>query len=195
MPSTRLLAADERAPKAAIYGLNQAGRHTQELEEAWIVSALVREDGLSQPETAELLGRHKSWVCRRLAWLERLCVEAQAELRLGVLTAGLARQLTRLPVGNQAALLTAARRAALTTVEVQGVIESIQGKGCFISENNSPFKKQVREKLLLKEVDSAVVTAHHLQVGRDEFLALVKERLDFFERKAAQTEKQPKENP
>jgi GntR family transcriptional regulator len=83
---------------------------------------------------------------------------------------------------------------AYAELESQGVIQTIQGKGCFLSENNSPFKKQVREKLLLKEVDSAVVTAHHLQVGRDEFLALVKERLDYFERKAAETVK-PKENP
>jgi GntR family transcriptional regulator len=83
---------------------------------------------------------------------------------------------------------------AYAELEGQGVIESIQGKGCFLSSNNSPFKKQVREKLLQKEIDSAVVTAHHLQVGRDEFLALIRERLDFFERKAAQTEKQPKEN-
>ncbi len=83
---------------------------------------------------------------------------------------------------------------AYAELESQGVIQTIQGKGCFLSENNSPFKKQVREKLLLNEVDSAVVTAHHLQVGRDEFLALVKERLDYFERKAGETEK-PKENP
>ena len=83
---------------------------------------------------------------------------------------------------------------AYAELEGQGVIESIQGKGCFLSNNNSPFKKQVREKLLQKEIDSAVVTAHHLQVGRDEFLALVRERLDFFERKAGQTEKQPREN-
>jgi GntR family transcriptional regulator len=81
---------------------------------------------------------------------------------------------------------------AYTELESQGVIQTIQGKGCFLSENNSPFKKQVREKLLQKEVDSAVVTAHHLQVGRDEFLALIRERLDFFERKAAE---KPKENP
>jgi hypothetical protein len=27
--------------------------------------------------------------------------------------------------------------------------------------------------------------AHHLQVGRDKFLALVKERVDYFERKSA----------
>ena len=52
------------------------------------MQALVREDGLSQVEAAELLGRHKSWVCRRLALLERLCAEAQAELRLGLLSVG-----------------------------------------------------------------------------------------------------------
>ena len=39
-----------------------------------------------------------------------------------------------------------------------------------------------------KEVDEAVVTAHHLQVDRDTFLALVKERLEHFERKAAAKE-------
>ena len=83
---------------------------------------------------------------------------------------------------------------AYTELESQGVIQTIQGKGCFLSENNSPFKKQVRDKLLLKEIDSAVVTAHHLQVGREEFLALIKERLDLFERKAGQTEP-PKDKP
>lgn len=74
-------------------------------------------------------------------------------------------------------------------LESQGIIESIQGKGCFLSGNNSPFKKQVRQQLLLSEIDSAIVTAHHLQVGRDEFLAAVKQRLDFFEERAGQTEK------
>ena len=53
--STRLLEVDERLAKAAILGLNQTGRRTQEWEEAWIVHALVREDGLTQVEVAELL--------------------------------------------------------------------------------------------------------------------------------------------
>jgi len=74
---------------------------------------------------------------------------------------------------------------AYAELESQGVIETIPGKGCFLKENNTPFTKQVRQKLLLKEVDEAVVTAHHLQVDRDAFLALVKERLDHFERKVA----------
>jgi hypothetical protein len=77
---------DERSAKAAVYALNCVGRQPQELEEAWIVQALVREDGLSQVETAELLGHHKSWVCRRLALLEKLCHEAREDLRLGLLS-------------------------------------------------------------------------------------------------------------
>ena len=72
---------------------------------------------------------------------------------------------------------------AYAELENQGVIETLPGKGCFLKENNSPFTKPVRQKLLLKEVDEAVVMAHHLQVDRAAFLALVKERLDYFESK------------
>jgi hypothetical protein len=43
---------------------------------------------------------------------------------------------------------------------------------------------------LLKEIDEAVVTAHHLQVDRETFLTMVKERLDFFERKVAAAEEE-----
>ena len=56
----RRIEADEHTAKAAIYGLNGAGGWTREIEEAWIVHALVRDDGLTQVEVAELLGRHKS---------------------------------------------------------------------------------------------------------------------------------------
>ncbi|HKI68927.1 MAG TPA: GntR family transcriptional regulator [Verrucomicrobiae bacterium] len=76
---------------------------------------------------------------------------------------------------------------AYAELESQGVIEIIPGKGCFLKENNSPFTKTVRQKLLLTEVDEAVVTAHHLQVDRETFLSLVNERLDHFERKVAES--------
>ena len=72
---------------------------------------------------------------------------------------------------------------AYAELESQGVIETVPGKGCFLRENNTPFNRQAREDLLLKEIDEAVVTAHHLQVGRARFLALAAERLDYFERK------------
>jgi len=121
--SARRVEVDERGAKAAIYGLNCVGRRTQELEEAWIVSALVREDGLSQVEVADLLGRHKSWVCRRLALLEKLSVEAREDLRVGLLSSFAARQLTRLPAGNQPEVLAVARRESLSTDELRGVVD------------------------------------------------------------------------
>ena len=121
--SARLMVADERTVKAAIYGLNRAGGRTRELEEAWIIHALVREDGMTQVEVAELLGRHKSWVCRRLALLERLGDKARDELRVGLLSPTTARQVVRLPQGNQAEVLDAMRREALSGAEVKGVVD------------------------------------------------------------------------
>jgi GntR family transcriptional regulator len=84
---------------------------------------------------------------------------------------------------------------AYAELESQGVIETVPGKGCFLKENHSPFTKAVREKLLLKEIDEAVVTAHHLQVNRDAFLKMVEERLDYFERKSATSEEPSTKTP
>ena len=72
---------------------------------------------------------------------------------------------------------------AYAELEGQGLIETLPGKGFFLKQNNSPFNGEARQRLLLTEIDEAVVMAHHLQVDRDKFLALVKERLDYFERK------------
>jgi hypothetical protein len=146
--SARVVEADEATAKAAIYGLNRTGAQPNELEEAWIVHALVREDGLTQVQAAELLGHHKSWVCRRLALLERLCAEAQAELRLGLLAPTLARQLARLPVGNQPALLLTARRQSLTAAETRGVIDLLRGAS---PEQEQFLLQQPREALLQAE--------------------------------------------
>jgi ParB-like chromosome segregation protein Spo0J len=121
----RLMEVDEPTAKAIILGLNGIGGRMKELEEAWIVQALVREDGLSQLQAAELLGRHKSWVCRRLALLERLAEECREDLRVGLLSPTMARQLTRLPAGNQVEIVAAARREQLTAAEVHGMVDLI----------------------------------------------------------------------
>jgi ParB-like chromosome segregation protein Spo0J len=57
------------------------------LEEAWVVRALYRDDRLNQPQIAQLLGRHKSWVCRRLVLAEGLTDGVEASVRLGLLSA------------------------------------------------------------------------------------------------------------
>jgi GntR family transcriptional regulator len=76
---------------------------------------------------------------------------------------------------------------AYAELESQGVIETIAGKGCFLRTNNSPYKKEVRRRLLTGEIDEAVVQAHHLQVSKDEFLRLAEERFDSFQEKRVRT--------
>ena len=74
---------------------------------------------------------------------------------------------------------------AYAELESQGIVETQPGKGCFLKANHSPFTKGVRDKLLEKEIDEAVVTAHHLQISREAFMEMVNERLDHFGRRAA----------
>jgi hypothetical protein len=86
-----------------------------ELEEAWVVRSLVRICKLRQLEVADLLGRHKSWVCRRLQIAEQLDGAVQDDMRLGLLSASVAREVVRLPRGNQAAAAEAVRTHGLTS--------------------------------------------------------------------------------
>ena len=78
---------------------------------------------------------------------------------------------------------------AYAELENQGVIETVAGKGCFVRAGNSPFTKTVRVELLTQEIDGAVTQAHHLRVGKAEFLRLAEERFDAFDNQRARTEK------
>ena len=81
---------------------------------------------------------------------------------------------------------------AYAELESQGVIETVAGKGCFQREGSSPFKKDVRRKVLAESIDQAVVHAHHLQIDKDEFLRVAEERFDALAQKrtrASQGEK------
>ena len=77
---------------------------------------------------------------------------------------------------------------AYAELESQRVIETVAGKGCFVRATSSPFKKDVRLKLLAQVVDDAVVQAHHLQITKSEFLRLADERFDAFEQKRTRAE-------
>ena len=71
---------------------------------------------------------------------------------------------------------------AYAELESQGVIESVAGKGCFMRTQRSPLRKEARLELLTRDIDGAVIQAHHLQVEKPEFLRLTEERFDAFER-------------
>ena len=72
---------------------------------------------------------------------------------------------------------------AYAELERQGVVETVAGKGCFVRAQSSPFRKDVRRKLLAETIDDAVIHAHHLQIGKDDFLRLADERFDALEQK------------
>src|SRR5579862_5796183 len=67
---------------------------------------------------------------------------------------------------------------AYTELENLGVIETQAGRGSFLRDNQSALKKDVRRKLLARDVDQTIVQAHNLQVSREEFMKLIEERLD-----------------
>jgi GntR family transcriptional regulator len=72
---------------------------------------------------------------------------------------------------------------AYAELESQGVIETLPGRGSFLKENQSALRKKVRRKLLIEDIDQVIVQAHHLQVPHDEFLELIRERLDVLDDK------------
>jgi ParB/RepB/Spo0J family partition protein len=112
----------ERACKAAIIQLNRSGRSINEMEEALVLQSLHREDGLAQIEIAALVGRHKSWISRRLSLVERLSEEIRADIKLGLLSVSVGRELAKLPRGNQRAAADAILKHRFSIRDVEKLI-------------------------------------------------------------------------
>lgn len=72
---------------------------------------------------------------------------------------------------------------AYSELENLGVVETQPGRGCFLRGNNAALRKEVRRRLLIVEIDQALVQAHHLQVSRKELLELIHERMAALEEK------------
>ena len=102
-----------------------AGAQLTELEVAWVVRSLHREEKVSQPQIAQLLGHDKSWVCRKLALAEGLTDGVTASLRLGLLSATTCRELCRLPRGNQDEVAQAVTQRGLTTRQTAGLVDAL----------------------------------------------------------------------
>lgn len=120
-----LAAVDAVEAKLRLVALHERGRGLSEIEEAWLVRALYRDDKLSQSQIAARLGRHKSWVCRRLMLVESLDAELSAQVRLGLLAARAAVALAALPRGNQAAAAAVVIRRGLTVHQAERLVTEI----------------------------------------------------------------------
>ncbi len=104
---------------------SNVGTGLSELEEAWLVQSLHRQDKLTQPQIGQLFGHHKSWVNRRLMLVESLCEDAQTAVRLGLLSATSARELCRVPRGNQAEVARVVTRRGLTKRQTVQLVDAV----------------------------------------------------------------------
>lgn len=118
--------------------------------------------------------------------------QVKAAAASGVLRAGEPLPSIR-PLAEQLRVNRNTVAKAYTELEAQGVIETLAGRGCFLTQNHSPLRKDVRLKMLAEDIDAAIVQAHHLRVEEKEFLALVKERLEQFEQSNKAYEAKSKE--
>lgn len=119
---------------------------------------------MSQVEVAKLLGRHKSWVCRRLALIERFGSQGQGRSTGGLLSPTAARQIVRLPEGNQTEVLEAIRRETLTTAELAGVVDL--WFGCAAEQRQQEYLlRHPREAL--SQAKGTLPTAHDPRLSED----------------------------
>ena len=117
-------ALDAAGAKVRLWRCN-AGAGLSDLEEAWLVRSLYREEEITQPQIGILLGRHKSWVCRRLTLAECLSDEVTANVRLGLMPATAAAELGRLQRCNQDAVARVVTRRGMTTRQVARLVETL----------------------------------------------------------------------
>jgi ParB/RepB/Spo0J family partition protein len=124
--TVRVLNLGIRAGKAAMMQLNWIGKSISSMEEALVVHSLHHEDGLTQVEIATLLGRHKSWVCRRVSLIDRLSEEVKEDIKLGLLPVSLAVELAQLQRSNQEAVLETIRKHHLTWRDTRKLVTAIK---------------------------------------------------------------------
>jgi GntR family transcriptional regulator len=70
---------------------------------------------------------------------------------------------------------------AYSELEREGVIETVSGKGCFLTNAKSPLSAEARRELIARDIDTAIIQAHQLKVSRQQFLEMLHKRWDLLE--------------
>ncbi len=120
--TARVFPGGIHAAKAAMIRLNMRAKSISDLEKALVIRSLHRQDGLTQAEIAKILDRHPSWVCRKLSLVERLCEEITENWKLGLINMTAARELAKLPRGNQTKAMRTVINHNLTSDETARLV-------------------------------------------------------------------------
>jgi ParB/RepB/Spo0J family partition protein len=115
--------------KAAMLSYNRSGRSLLDYDEAMVIYNLKQEHTLDQVAISRLTGYSRSWVCRRLALIEKLDPCLQDALRMGVINNSQARALVRLPRGNQQQVMRCITQWHLTSRDSARLVEKYLASG------------------------------------------------------------------
>lgn len=141
--SCRVLKGKDRALKSAMLYLNTQVSSIGDLEQGMIIQSFYKEDGLSQVEIAKLLGRHKSWVSRRLSLVERLSDEVIEQMRLGLVSSSIGRELALLPCGNQRGALKTLQKYRFTVRETARLVSLLMNQPAWNHETILNFPEEI----------------------------------------------------
>lgn len=119
----RVLYLPKRLIKVLIITLNRGHRAIDSLEEAMVIKSLKDEDKLNQVQIAALFSRNKSWVSRRLALINQLDEKILNNIKLGLISISFARELSRLPRGNQENVIKTINKHGFTYCETKKFID------------------------------------------------------------------------
>ena len=141
----RVMEGSVHVLKAAMIELNLRAQTIGDLEKAFVIRSMHREDKLSQVQIAELLNRHKSWVCRRLSLAERLADEVLEHLRLGLINMTIGRELAKLPRGNQPDALKTLLKYRFTTAETTRLVGLLLTEPAYVHAKILNFPEMILE--------------------------------------------------
>jgi len=120
---------NESVGKAMILAYNKANSPLIDYEEGLIVCSLKNEHGMNQKQIAELTGYSAAWVCRRLSLVQRLDESVQSQLTLGKISSAHARQIIKLPRGNQGEVTRSIMEHALSSRSSAWLIDQYLSSG------------------------------------------------------------------
>jgi ParB/RepB/Spo0J family partition protein len=124
---------DQQGQWTAMLALNRATQSMSVLEEALVLREMMSM-GQTQLQIGQVVGRHKSWVSRRIGLLEQLHPELVNQIREGLLPPGAARRLLSLPAGNQLELATVVIRHNLGSAQTELLVKLWRGADAPIRE-------------------------------------------------------------
>ena len=111
----RVLDVSLAQAKILLLSYNRTPQAMEVWEEAMILQDLQKTHDMDQKQLANLTGRSRSWVSRRLSLISKIDEEVACEIRMGTLTGSHARALMKLPRANQKELALTITRWGLST--------------------------------------------------------------------------------